>query len=119
MKPATCTAVVALLGLSWAASAFAQAGFRPPSFVPPFNNASSLLPGGRQAFGEALAERAKDSSARAADAMARSSSCETSPQVRVPGSSGICTDYALGNVTLARYSGNFAPIIVNVNLKKD
>jgi hypothetical protein len=112
VKPATRLAVVALLGLS-GASAFAQASFKPPSYIPPFKDAGSLLPGGRQMFGEALAERMKDSADRAADAMARSS-CATPPQIRIPGSSGVCTDYALGNVSLARYSANFAPIVVIV-----
>lgn len=116
MKPATRLAVVALLGLS-GASAFAQASFKPPSYIPPFKDAGSLLPGGRQMFGEALAERMKDSADRAGEAMSRTASCATPPQIRIPGSSGVCTDYALGNVSLARYSANFGPIVVVI--KKD
>lgn len=116
MKPATRRTVVALLGLS-GASAFAQASFKPPSYTPPFKDAGSLLPGGRQMFGEALAERMKDSADRAGEAMSRTASCGAPPLMLGPRSSGTCIDYALGNVSLARYSANFGPIVVVI--KKD
>lgn len=116
MNTATNAVVVALLGLSVAIPAFAQASFKAPTYTPPFKDAGSLMPGGRQAFGEALAERMKDSAERAPNAT-QGSTCATPPQVRIPGSAGVCTDYALGNVSLARYSANFAPIVVVI--KKD
>ena len=111
MRPATRIAVVALLGLSGVVTARAQASFKPPSFAAPFKEVSSPQPGGRQAFGEALSERMKDAAGNAASEMSRSS-CATPPQIRIPGTTGICTDFAMGNVTLARGSANFAPIVV-------
>lgn len=116
MKPATRFAAVALLGLSGAFTARAQASFKPPPFGAPFKEASSPQPGGRQAFGEALAERMKDGGRNAATEMSQPS-CATPPQIRIPGTTGICTDFAMGNVTLARGSANFAPIVVVI--KKD
>lgn len=111
MRAATNSMVVVLLGLGCITSVVAQPSFRPPSYAPPFKDEGGLLPGGRQAFGEALAERMKDSAQRAAQDMARSS-CASPPQVRLPGTQGVCTDYSLGNVSLARYSSNFGPIVV-------
>jgi len=117
MKPATRFAVVALLGLSGAVTARAQASFKPPSFAAPFKEASSPQPGGRQVFGEALAERMKDAAGTAAKGTSPSS-CATTPQIRIPGTTGICTDFAMGNVTLARGSANFAPIVVVIEKDK-
>ena len=117
MKPATRIAVVALLGLSGATTARAQASFKPPPFAAPFKEAGSPQPGGRQIFGEALAERMKDSVGSAASDMSRAS-CATHPQIRIPGATGICTDFAMGNVTLARGSANFAPIVVVIKKEK-
>lgn len=111
METATRLAVVALLGLS-GASAFAQASFKPPSYIPPFKDGGSLLPGGRQLFGEALAERMKDSAERAGEAASRSAACGAPQQMRIPGSGSTCTDYALGNVSLARFSANYGPIVI-------
>lgn len=117
MRSATCIAAVALLSLSGATSALAQASFKAPVFAPPFNNASTLQPGGRQAFGEALAERMKNSTQTATTPSA-GTSCAATPQLRTPGTTGICADYNLGNVSMARFSTNFAPIVVIVEEKK-
>lgn len=115
MKRATRIAVVAVLGLGCSVTAHAQA-FSPPRFVAPFKEAGSPQPGGRQAFGEALAERMKASAKNSAGDASRAS-CATPQQIRIPGTTGACTDFALGNVTLARGSANFAPIVVVVVVK--
>lgn len=106
MKTAMLKVVGALLSLSMAASVMAQIAFQKPRYDPPFQNDRKLEPGGRAAFGDAMAKKFEASDESSASGLTEA--CNSFSQAAQQN----CGGYSQGNVTLAKGSANFAPIVV-------
>lgn len=117
-------AEIFITALTWATvsdDAVAQA-FALPEFSTPFAAEGRLPTGGQAAYGQAIAGRL---SARVAPAQTSTTNDVNACMLTSPKKQPCVTTDAsatdpgeIGNVTFEKWSANFAPVVVNVTLKK-